>query len=171
MNLASYLSLMRGFLCLLFLSESPVLRTLAILLAAVTDFLDGYIARRFNMITPLGTKLDPLMDKVFVACVLFVFWIEDRLSVLELTIFLLRDISLLLFVSYLWIKRQYHSWEIRSFTSGKLMTTFQFIALIVLALGGQVPFMLWAALAVCGGASFFELVWLSRHKARVERIF
>jgi CDP-diacylglycerol---glycerol-3-phosphate 3-phosphatidyltransferase len=42
--------------------------------AALTDFLDGYIARRYGLITPLGRVLDPLVDKVLVcgAFVLFV---------------------------------------------------------------------------------------------------
>ena len=41
--------------------------------AAATDFLDGYIARKYSMITPLGRVLDPLVDKVLVcgAFVLF----------------------------------------------------------------------------------------------------
>lgn len=37
---------------------------LIFLLAAVTDFLDGYIARRFNFITNLGRILDPAGDKL-----------------------------------------------------------------------------------------------------------
>ena len=34
------------------------------LLAAVTDFLDGFIARRFGLVTPLGKLLDPAADKI-----------------------------------------------------------------------------------------------------------
>jgi CDP-diacylglycerol---glycerol-3-phosphate 3-phosphatidyltransferase len=42
-------------------------------IAAATDFLDGYIARKYGLITPLGRVLDPLVDKVLVcgAFVLF----------------------------------------------------------------------------------------------------
>lgn len=36
------------------------------IIAAATDFLDGYIARKYGMITPLGRVLDPLVDKVLV---------------------------------------------------------------------------------------------------------
>ncbi|MBN2578888.1 MAG: CDP-diacylglycerol--glycerol-3-phosphate 3-phosphatidyltransferase [Pirellulales bacterium] len=42
------------------------------LLAAVTDWLDGYIARRWMLITPLGRVLDPFADKVIV-CGTFIF--------------------------------------------------------------------------------------------------
>ncbi len=39
-------------------------------LAASTDWLDGWLARKFNAVTPLGAALDHISDKVLVACVL-----------------------------------------------------------------------------------------------------
>lgn len=47
--------------------------------AAITDFLDGWIARKFNQITPFGTFLDPISDKVFVAAMLIILVGFDRL--------------------------------------------------------------------------------------------
>lgn len=39
-------------------------------IAAVTDFFDGWVARKFNKVSAFGTFLDPISDKIFVACLL-----------------------------------------------------------------------------------------------------
>lgn len=52
---------------------------------AITDYIDGIIARKFNMITELGKELDPLADKVLVFLMLFAFY---RISLLPLWVIL-----------------------------------------------------------------------------------
>jgi CDP-diacylglycerol---glycerol-3-phosphate 3-phosphatidyltransferase len=46
--------------------------------AAVSDFLDGYLARKMGLVTPLGKLMDPLVDKILV-CTAFVFFTEQKL--------------------------------------------------------------------------------------------
>jgi CDP-diacylglycerol--glycerol-3-phosphate 3-phosphatidyltransferase len=54
------------------------------ILAAVSDWLDGWLARRMGLVTPLGKLMDPLADKILVS-VAFVFFTEKGLCPLWVT--------------------------------------------------------------------------------------
>ncbi|MBO5866867.1 MAG: CDP-alcohol phosphatidyltransferase family protein [Clostridia bacterium] len=78
MNLPNKLSILRIIMVPLFVvayfvpSDWTVFVALGIfLLAAITDFLDGYIARKYNLVTTLGKLLDPIADKILVCAALF----------------------------------------------------------------------------------------------------
>jgi len=73
-------------------------------LAAVTDFLDGYIARRNNEISDLGKILDPLADKVFVGVVVILMLLQEMLPLWFVAVVLGRD--LLILVGGLLIERR-----------------------------------------------------------------
>jgi CDP-diacylglycerol---glycerol-3-phosphate 3-phosphatidyltransferase len=80
LNLSNILSLSRAGFALAFLQENPFFRLLAILLAMVSDFLDGYIARKQKMTTQFGAILDPIMDKFFVFFAGGVFYLEKKFA-------------------------------------------------------------------------------------------
>jgi CDP-diacylglycerol---glycerol-3-phosphate 3-phosphatidyltransferase len=77
-NLPNWITLARLLLTMAYViaasfsGEAPAWFTLvAFVVAATTDWLDGYLARRLNQVTALGKLLDPLVDKILV-CAAFI---------------------------------------------------------------------------------------------------
>lgn len=106
------LSTLRLFLAIpiWFLIESfdvPEIRLITFvvcLIAASTDFLDGYLARKRNEITELGKVLDPLADKVLVGLIALKLFLIEEINGYYLLIILLRDLLIFLGGIYLTIK-------------------------------------------------------------------
>lgn len=78
MNLPNKLTMLRVilipvFLLVLFLAPSPMNRYIAVVIfivASLTDFLDGYLARKWNLVSNFGKFMDPLADKLLVMAAL-----------------------------------------------------------------------------------------------------
>lgn len=60
-------------------------------LASITDFLDGFIARRKNIVTVFGSFLDPIADKFLVISALIMLQAMNRVHVLVVLILVLRE--------------------------------------------------------------------------------
>lgn len=80
MNTANKLTLLRVVMIPVFLAalylDFPFHKVVALvifILAAVTDFIDGYIARNFDQVTDFGKFMDPLADKLLVLAALIWF--------------------------------------------------------------------------------------------------
>lgn len=65
--------------------------------AALSDFLDGYIARHRNMVTPLGRILDPLADKLLFLASLLCLSVRWRINFLIFIIFSVKEIVVIVF--------------------------------------------------------------------------
>jgi len=64
------------------------------LIAAISDSLDGYIARRYNLVTNLGKLLDPLADKLLVLSIFIAFLTKNQLSIVFILIILARELTI-----------------------------------------------------------------------------
>jgi len=63
------------------------------ILASITDFVDGYIARNKNLVTTFGKFADPLADKMLVTASLLCFMSIDRMGIWVLFIILAREFA------------------------------------------------------------------------------
>ncbi|MBN2871411.1 MAG: CDP-diacylglycerol--glycerol-3-phosphate 3-phosphatidyltransferase [Halothiobacillaceae bacterium] len=101
-------------------------------LAALTDFLDGYLARRWGQQSAFGAFLDPVADKliVVVALVLLVFSDGDLAIVIATAVIIGREV----FVSALreWMAGRDISAAVKVSPLGKLKTTAQMFAILFL---------------------------------------
>ncbi len=108
-------------------------------IAAASDGVDGWVARRFNQKTALGAFLDPIADKLLLACGALILTCVDwgregwHLPAWYAAIVLLRDALILIAIRLLWNHRC--KIEYGALWSGKLATVTQMIALGWIMLG------------------------------------
>lgn len=87
------------FVILYIKAEDPkeyLLAASIVFVSGLTDFFDGFIARRFNMITELGKLIDPMADKLTQAALLFVLLVKFRWMFLLLILFVMMQIFMLI---------------------------------------------------------------------------
>src|SRR4051812_29253406 len=87
------LSLSRLLLAVLFVPAGRPARIALICLAAVTDFLDGWLARRTQTTSRWGALVDPIADRIFVLVAIVQYVLNSELSLLESLLLLSRDIA------------------------------------------------------------------------------
>ena len=106
------------------------LSTMIFALAAVTDWLDGYLARVLNQTSVFGAFLDPVADKLMVAAALIVLVNLGYVDMLISFIIIGREIA----ISALreWMAQMGESKSIAVSLLGKIKTTFQMIAILLL---------------------------------------
>jgi CDP-diacylglycerol--glycerol-3-phosphate 3-phosphatidyltransferase len=132
------------------------------LLAALMDFLDGFLARRRQQVTRLGTLLDPAADKILISAAL--------ISLVELDARVVPAWAVVVIVA-----REFAVTSLRSFAaaenlvipagpSGKIKTIVQIIAISLLIIYNQLgelrhvaPISLWVAVAITAysGVEYF----------------
>jgi len=100
------------------------------ILAAVSDALDGYIARRYGMVSKLGEFLDPVADKLMVSAALIVLIALGRVDSLVALVIIGREIT----VSALreWMARIGKSGSVAVNSMGKIKTIAQMVAIPML---------------------------------------
>ena len=135
----NFLSFLRIFLVLpiiyAFQSELYLSAAFLFFLSSITDFMDGYLARRYELESELGAFLDLIADKILVVTILV--WLVFIYSNLALTILsiliILREIIITSF-RYFLVLNNADPELIKANKYGKFKTAFQFFSIFLLIL-------------------------------------
>lgn len=126
-------------------------------IAAITDFFDGYIARKMNQITPFGTFLDPIIDKVMVGVLLVMLVAFNKIDGLWIILVLLiftREFLISGFREFLGPRDV----QVPVTILAKWKTTSQMVALGFLILSGYSPYAQEFGLLILGFATFLTVI-------------
>lgn len=72
---------------------------IVVVISSVSDWADGFIARRFNQVSELGKSLDPIADRWFIVAAFIVLVVRDEIPLWLLLLVLVRDAVMLILVS------------------------------------------------------------------------
>ena len=128
----------------LFINESLVIDIryiisgILFILASITDFLDGYVARKYNLVTDFGKMIDAIADKVLVNSILIILASSGFIHPIIAVIVVIRDTA----VNSIKMVAGNKGKVVAAIKSGKFKTAFLMVG-IILTLFYNLPFELW----------------------------
>ena len=146
-------------------ARGPEERLALIGAASVTDFLDGWLARRRNSATRWGALIDPIADRVFVLAAVTAFVASGDLTLAECVVLLLRDVmtavGFLVARAIPWLRPV----EFKARYAGKLVTVLQLATFVVIVVAPRYVTALVAAVGVASAAAVLDYtlaLWRAR---------
>ncbi len=136
---------------------------LIFVIAAITDFFDGFIARNFNAISKLGEILDPLADKMLVLGAFLGLLYLHRANAWAVYLILVREF----FITGLRVVMASEGLSVKASFAGKIKTVFQMIAIGFLLMNWPCGnCLLWIAviLTIYSGLDYLK-VYIKAHNA------
>ncbi|WP_068777429.1 CDP-alcohol phosphatidyltransferase family protein [Paenibacillus sp. FJAT-26967] len=133
MNLPNLLTLSRFFLIpvylYIFYEGYTKVAFLIVVLAGITDIVDGYIARKRNLVTQLGIMLDPLADKLMMIAVIISLLSSGMIPWLAAVAFFIRDIGMIVGSAFFHFRGKN---TLPANAMGKLTTVLYYLAVLLI---------------------------------------
>lgn len=175
MNLANKLTLIRValipfFLIVLYTMDEPFNITIGVaifVVASVTDFVDGYIARSRNLVTDFGKFMDPLADKLLVSAAL-IYMTEVNLIPAWITIII---ISREFLVSGIRLVAATNGTVLAASVWGKIKTAVTMVMIVFVLLDLPWPYYTEVGWFLIAASTFFTLLSGYDYVAKNWRIF
>ena len=170
-NILASIRIVLAFLMYLFLvnrnlfeinpSWSDYFAALIFVIASITDFFDGFIARNFNAVSKLGEILDPLADKMLVLGAFLGLLYLHRANAWAVYLILIREF----FITGLRVIMAGEGLSVKASFAGKVKTVFQMIAIAFLIMNWPCgSCLLWIAVILTLYSGFDYLkVYLKEH--------
>jgi phosphatidylglycerophosphate synthase len=163
---ADLVSLSRiGLAAAFVVTRGAVARIALIVAAGLTDYLDGWLARRRNETSAFGAVLDPATDRVFVLVVVGALLFEGTLTIAQTLILMARDIVTTIGVIVVRASASLRTLRLEARFSGKVVTVLQFAALVgAIADRRSIPWLLGLVgiAAVISIVDYSAAVWRTR---------
>lgn len=127
--------LMTPFLVFFIFQNNKIAFIILLLLAGFTDFLDGYLARKFNVASKGGVIFDAIADKILIVSILITMLIMGYFHIYSLILLVLRDLIVIIGACILFlfsfdtslISAMKHSWPSKIVTFLQLITIISFM--------------------------------------------
>ena len=167
-TLPNTVSLSRVLLALAFVLVShPWSRVALIVVAGLTDFMDGWLARYEKTQSTAGALLDPLADRIFVFAAISTYLVEGQLTTGQYFLFLTRDIATAVGFLVAKIIPTLRPAVFRARLLGKLVTVVQLVALVTILILPELTDFLIVTIGVVSVASIVDYtIALWRGRAR-----
>ena len=108
------------------LNNNYIAAIVVLTISGITDILDGYIARRFNLISDFGKLMDPFADKATQLTILVVLSIKEIIHFWIMIVVLLKEVLMIAGASFLYGKEL----VVSSKWYGKLATVLFYVAIV-----------------------------------------
>ena len=170
-TLPNTISLSRVLLALAFVLVSPPMARVAlIVVAGLTDFMDGWLARHGKAETTAGALIDPLADRIFVFVAISTYLVEGSLTTGQYFLFLTRDIATAVGFLVAKIIPTLRPAVFRARMLGKIVTVLQLVTLVTILILPELTDFLIASIAVVSAASVVDYtiaLWRGRARSTV----
>lgn len=140
-------------------SEAFIISTVIFVIASITDFFDGYIARKYNLVSDFGKFMDPLADKILVAAAMICLVQSGRMESWMAVLIISREYA----ISILRAIAATSGKVIAASGGGKIKTVSQIAAIIMLLLNLPYAQYIMIIAVIATFYSGLEYIYKNRH--------
>ena len=135
MSLPNRLTIARFFLTLVFLFFAlqigiipKIIAGAIFLLASLTDFYDGYYAKKYNLISDFGKLMDPIADKFLILTAFFVFTLMHLIPAWMFSLILVREVG----ITFIRLRAMRQGKVLAAEQAGKIKTVLQIVVISII---------------------------------------